>query len=372
MKNQILLYGNTRNSADIRYFAGVSIHDDFFCFSKNGRRCALLSPLEIGRARRTSHLDEIFDYSEVCAAMPKKTPKNYFEAAAFLLRKSGMRRLVVPSDFPALVLQKLIERGFDVEICDGEIFPQRQCKSGAELSEISKANDVASACFELAEEILRSSKIDGGVLHYKGAVLTSEFLRTEIEKLAISLGADALDTIAASGVQACDPHEVGHGAVAANSLIVFDIFPRLRSSGYFGDMTRTFLKGEPSKKQEALVEAVLGAQSLAMSKIRAGADGAAVHAAVAERFENGGYFTKLSRGHWNGFFHSTGHGLGLEVHESPSLGARECILREGNVVTVEPGLYYRNIGGCRIEDNVAVCKDGARLLSHYHYNWVID
>ncbi len=372
MKKQILLYGNSRTSADVFYFSGVSIHDDFFCFSIGNKKCALLSPLEVGRARRTSKLDKIFDYSEVVAQMPKKSAKSYFDAVVWLLKKHKIRSIVVPTYFPVGMFDNFLQKGFDVEYCDGDFFLERQLKTDFEITEIQKANDVASACFYLVEEILRLSDIRKGFLYYKNDILTSEYLRTEIEKLAISMGADALDTIAASGNQACDPHEVGHGPIKANNLIVFDIFPRLRSSGYYGDMTRTFLKGEPTKKQHALVDAVLEAQSLALSKIRAGVDGSDVHASVVRFFDDRNFQTKVMRGHWGGFFHSTGHGLGLDVHEGPSLGKNKNILQCGNVITVEPGLYYRGIGGCRIEDNVVVNSSGARMLSKFHYNWIID
>ena len=372
MKNQILLYGNTRKSSDILYFSGFSVHDDYFFFSLNGKKCALLSPLEIGRARRTSNLDKIFDYTDVCKAMPSKTPRNYFEALVFVLKKHKVRSLEVPSDFPSSLLEKLRERKFKVFVCDGEFFPEREVKSKYEISEIAKANAVASKCYELVEDILRASKIVKGKLFYKNKPLTSEFLLTEIECLAISFGADACDTICASGEQACDPHEVGHGVISAHSLIVCDIFPRLRSSGYYGDMTRTFLKGEPTKKQVDLVDAVLNAQKLAFSKICAGVDSSNIHKDVCDFFEKSGYATKQIKGKWGGFFHSTGHGLGLDVHEAPSIGLRKCILEVGNVITVEPGLYYSGLGGCRIEDNVAVLKNGVKKLSHYHYNWIID
>ena len=135
------------------------------------------------------------------------------------------------------------------------------------------------------------------------------------------------------------------------------------------NQTRPFFQSYPWIR---LVESVLRAQSRALDMIAEGVDGADVHSAVVDSFEADGFKTKFSRGHWGGFFHSTGHGLGLEVHEGPSLGTRRCILESGNVVTVEPGLYYREIGGCRIEDNVLVEQGGARMLSKYHYNWVIE
>ena len=282
-----------------------------------------------------------------------------------------MKAIVVSGNFPALQLEKLRASGLDVAVSEKPMFPERDIKSKYELKEISKANNIASSGYERIENILRESKISGRKLMWRGNILTSEILRYEIEKIALSKGADALYTIVAGGNQACNPHEVGHGAIFANSLIVVDIFPRLRSSGYFGDMTRTFLKGEPNSAQERLVSAVLKAQKLALSKVREGVDGAKIHNEVDDFFVDCGYFTEFKKGEWGGFFHSTGHGLGLDIHEKVSISPRSCILKSGNVVTVEPGLYYRGIGGCRIEDTVVVEKNGARKLSKFHYNWVI-
>lgn len=377
MGNTLLLYGNTNACSDIFYFVGAAVHDDFFCFTLGGKKCALLSPLEIGRIRRTSRLDEVFDYSEIAAAMPKKSSKSYFDALVWLLKKRGARALEVPEYFPVGVYGRLSEAGFRLRFREGGFFPERAVKTAAEIAEIRAANNVASACFGWVEDVLRSAKIGaGGKLQngraYGGGALTSEFLRAGIEKLALDFGADAIGTVAAAGNQACDPHEVGRGRIAARSLIVVDIFPRLRGSGYYGDMTRTFLKGEPTQKQAKIVEAVRAAQIKAMGLIREGVDGASVHAAVEKYFKESGFETKIERGAWGGFFHSTGHGLGLDVHERPSLGRNPCVLRADNVVTVEPGLYYRGVGACRIEDNVVVEKRGAKLLSNFHYNWIID
>lgn len=112
-------------------------------------------------------------------------------------------------------------------------------------------------------------------------------------------------------------------------------------------------------------------QKLALSKIRAGVDGADIHAAVDDFFEDCGYFTECKNGVWRGFFHSVGHGVGLDIHEKISISPRRCILKAGNVVTVEPGLYYYGVGGCRIEDTVVVTEKGAKKLSAYPYDWVI-
>ena len=368
-KREILLRGSSEYDADILYFSGIQIPDPFFAFTLGGKRCALLSPLEAGRASRGSKFDEIFDISEVCAR--KKMPYSEFSALCSVLKSKKISALSVPENFPSKFYRDLLEAGFDVEVAESPFFCARAIKSEYELGEITRANSAASAGFAIAEEILRLSKINRGRLFFESKPLTCEFLRSEIERAALSLGADSMHTIVAAGNDACDPHFEGSGVVRANSLIVMDIFPRLKKSGYYGDMTRTFLKGEPSAKQARLVETVLDAQAIALSCISEGADGAQIHSHVKDFFAENGFETKASKDGWCGFFHSTGHGVGLDVHEAPSLGARKCILRAGNVVTVEPGLYYRGVGGCRIEDTVAVTKTGARMLSRYHYEWII-
>ncbi len=370
MKREILLYGDSRSNADILYFGGIFIPDPFFAFTLNGERCALLNPLELGRAKKHSHFDRIFDYAEIKKASSKV--KDFCGALIQILQKCRKKRLLVPSAFPAFALDILRSEGFDVAVEPGEIFPERSVKKRREVAEIEKANFVAAAGFSLVEEILRESVVEAEKLHYSGRILTSEYLRAQIERASLELGADAVSTIAAAGDQACDPHECGHGPIRPRSLIVVDIFPRMRSSGYFGDMTRTFIKGIPSEAQFKMVDSVLKAQAKGLSSIKAGVLGSDVHAAVAGSLLSDGYATLREKTFWSGFFHSTGHGIGLEVHEAPSLGPLGGKLVAGNVVTVEPGLYYRGVGACRIEDNVLVQKNGARMLSEYHYNWIIE
>jgi len=218
---------------------------------------------------------------------------------------------------------------------------------------------------------LRARKIKNGRLLHRGEALTSERLKIAIETACLEAGAISLDTIAAGGDQACDPHERGHGPLRANELIIVDVFPRVNDTGYHGDMTRTFLKGRASEAQRALVAAVREAQLAAMAKIRAGVNGHVAHQAVCDIFARRGYETKHTDKGSVGFFHGTGHGLGLAVHEPPRVSTVDYRLKKGSVVTVEPGLYYPGLGGCRIEDVVQVTSARPKMLSECHYNWEI-
>ena len=371
MKREIVLRGSCQTDADMLYFTGVPVPDPFYAFTLRGRKCALIGALELGRLSKGGRLDEIFDLSSLSRKYFPNGRADETAVLAKILKNSRVRGLLVPQNFPALQLERLRAAGFDVAVADAPILPKRDVKSARELAEIEKANAVAAKGFARIAQILRESEVSDGKLVWRNRTVSSELLRFEVESAALAEGADAMYTIVAGGNQACDPHEVGHGAILPNSLIVADIFPRLRSSGYFGDMTRTFLKGTPSDAQAKLVETVAAAQRLALSKIRDGAEGSEIHADVDDFFAENGYYTEFRKGAWGGFFHSTGHGVGLDIHEKISISPRKCKLRSGNVVTVEPGLYYRGIGGCRIEDTVVVRKTRARKLSNYPYDWVI-
>ena len=186
----------------------------------------------------------------------------------------------------------------------------------------------------------------------------------------IRLGGMGAHTIVAGGDQACDPHDGGSGPLRANQAIILDVFPRDEHTGYYGDMTRTVVRGKASDALRRQFEAVRDAQQAALKTIRGGIDGRTVHRAVQKLFDSRDFHTgtvspnpKSAR--QQGFFHGTGHGLGLQVHEAPRMGNVSCRLRAGHVVTVEPGLYYPGVGGIRIEDVVLVTTRGCRLLSNF-------
>jgi Xaa-Pro aminopeptidase len=151
--------------------------------------------------------------------------------------------------------------------------------------------------------------------------------------------------------------------------VIVDIFPRITATGFHGDMTRTYLRGRASDAQSKLVDAVRAAQKAAIDAIRAGVNGRIVHQQCLDVFAARGYETRRTPKGSVGFFHGTGHGLGLDIHEAPRVSAVDCPLPLGSVVTVEPGLYYPGLGGCRIEDVVQVTSRRPTLLSRHSYEW---
>jgi Xaa-Pro aminopeptidase len=228
------------------------------------------------------------------------------------------------------------------------------------------------AGFRIVTKTLAESKNRNGTLVHAGSILTSERLRELIFQAAYAAGGVALHTIAAPGDQAVDNHSVGHGPIRAGELIVVDIFPRRAEDGYWGDMTRTYLKGRASDAQRRLVRTVKRAHQLAIDMIKPGLTAGKVHDAVQAFFDKEGYETVRDSKNPKGFFHALGHGVGLEIHEAPIMRQKSpSKLRKGMVVTVEPGLYYHGIGGCRIEDMVHVVPGGCELISRAPYKWEI-
>jgi len=144
---------------------------------------------------------------------------------------------------------------------------------------------------------------------------------------------------------------------------VMDIFPRSERTGYFGDLTRTVVRGRATERLREVYALVNEGVRLGHRRLRPGARGPAIHREIQDLFTVRGYPTGRRDGRMQGFFHGTGHGLGLQIHEPPSISPRPSVLRAGHVVTVEPGLYYLGLGGVRIEDVALVTATGSRNLT---------
>lgn len=368
-----LLYADTESSSDALYFGRIVVPDPFIAFGLRGKKHAVVSALEFGRVKKTSDFDVVLPLEKYLQRARELWPQRKPGPAEviFLLAKDfRQRRFTVPGDFPASVYDHLFELGLDLEIADGALFPARELKTPAEAAAIREGNRLSALGFAAAEKILRASKVSGRSLRHRGQVVTSELLKFAIEVAILEAGGVSSNTIVAGGDQACDPHERGSGPIRPHELVILDIFPRVTKTGYYGDMTRTFLRGRASDAQRALVAAVRAAQLAALKMIRAGVNGRAVHAKCVEVFTARGYVTKATPKGSVGFFHGTGHGLGLAVHEPPRMSPTvDYLLKKNSVVTVEPGLYYPGLGGCRIEDVVQVTVAAPKMLSRYHYNW---
>jgi Xaa-Pro aminopeptidase len=349
--------------ADMLYATKFWAGDPFIFLEQNGKRTVVLTDLEMGRGKRTAKADEFVSFNQLereVQGSSKQAPP-FEKVMAHFLRKRGVKSATVPASFHLGYARELPD--VDLSTPDGLFWPEREAKTDEELKLIGRALRITETGLKRATEVLKASKPKGKKLIWSGKPLTSELLRAEIDTAMLRAGGFAANTIVAGGDQACDPHERGSGPLPANSLIILDIFPRDLHSGYWGDMTRTVVRGRASDAQRKLWQTVLDGQELALREIKDGVDGMRIHKAIQALFKKRGYPTEVRNGVNVGFFHGTGHGLGLDIHEHPRL--QKVVLKDRQVLTVEPGLYYPGLGGVRHEDVVVVTKTGCKILSKF-------
>jgi Xaa-Pro aminopeptidase len=329
----------------------------------------VFSDLELDRAKAHSHVDRVLPLSRYLKRAQNrgvKTP-GLADAAAALCREVKVKKVTVPFGFPVGVARQLRKLGLRLKIRDVWFFPEREFKNAMEVKMISAALVMAEVGMAEGIQALKRARIGRDrKLMFQGLPLTCEKLRSIIETAVLQAGGVATNSIVAQGSQACDPHERGHGPLLAHVPLVVDIFPRSARTGYHGDITRTLVRGRASDPVRRQYGSVLKGQAIAFTMLRDGVAGSEVHAAVERFFRSEGYRTGRRKGRQVGFFHGTGHGLGLEIHEPPRASrTSQCILRAGHVVTVEPGLYYPDTGGIRLEDVALVTHGEPQNLTQF-------
>lgn len=359
-----LIIASSDHDADMLYATGFFVPDAFLFLQQGKRSTIVLSDLEIDRGRKEARADKIVAYSDISKRLKKGRNASFVEHAVAFLQERKVRRAAVPSSFPLGLARDLEKAGLQLVPQPGLFWPDREHKTAAELKLMREAIAITEAGMARGVEVLRAAKVGPKkALRWNGAPLTSEILRAEIDSAILRAGGVPANTIVAGGEQACDPHERGHGPLRANELIILDIFPRSAASGYFGDLTRTVVRGRASEAQRKLWETCLEGQKRALRVMKPKVVGKEVQDGVREFFTSQGYPTEQRNGLWSGFFHGLGHGLGLEIHESPRVAA--TTFHPGQVVTVEPGIYIPGLGGVRHEDVITITSTGNRLLSSF-------
>lgn len=358
----ILLVSTADEAPNVFYASGFHAPDPVVFLKRGRRRCLVVPPLEVGRARQTTR--------GVTVRTPRQLPLKEGEArslagwATALLRAEELKKVTVSPGCPVQVVRRLEAAGIRVAVAEGVVFPERERKTPIEIEKLREAQRAAVAAMRRAMACLRESGVDArGRIVWKGQVLTSERLRFEIDAALLQRQCHAAETIVAGGRQGADPHERGSGPLRGGEPIVLDIFPRHKRTGYWGDITRTVVKGAPRPEVQRMYRAVKEAQAAALSMLRPGVTGDAVHQRVQEVLVAHGFETGERNGIPFGFFHGTGHGVGLDIHENPRLAPGGGPLRIGHVVTVEPGLYDPEFGGMRIEDTVVITRSGCEPLA---------
>ena len=349
-KKAILLIGDGVSATDLRYASGFSAPDNFIFMQSGSRKICAVSALEYNRALSTA----------LPGVEVLRSNANNVETVKGIAAEWNISTLVVPETFPVGLAEKLKGAGFALEIAASALLPEREFKSALEVEKITRSLRAAEAGCRRAIEILKASDIaPDRTLVWEGKPLTSEILRAEVDCTMLKLGMIAVDTICAGGLQGAQPHNTGSGVILADYPVVLDIFPRSAETGYWGDLTRTVVRGTPSDFMRRAYDAVLEAREFAKECIKIGAIPSEIHKCAENVLARHGFSTGCDEKGDYGFFHGLGHGVGLDIHEFPRLNLRNSTpLKAGIVVTDEPGLYYPDQGGIRLEDMIYLNNEG--------------
>ncbi len=371
----LLVVGDTFRTPELRHEVPIGIPDPFLFLETGGARHVAVTALETERVAALDglvvHAFEELGWDELIGrGLDHDTIRR--EIAVNACRALGVDEAVVPAGFPLAFAERLREAGVAVRVDQEAFDARRRVKSELELAGIRRAQRAAEAGMRACAELLRRAAPADGGLAVDGTPLTVELVKRAIEQAFVEHGATADDVIVARGAQAAVGHDMGSGRIQAGEAIVVDLWPRDRQSACFADMTRTFVVGDAPERLREYHRLTLEALELARGLVRPGVDGRSVHDAVCDHFEAHGHRTTRSKADGevlrDGFIHGLGHGVGLEVHERPSLGRFGDVLVAGDVVTIEPGLYRAGWGGVRLEDLLLVTEDGAETLTDFPYD----
>ena len=378
MPPDVLIHADTNRSAALRHELPLGILDPFSYFEVDGRRVVVIAAMEADRIQEAAPGVEIVDPYELGLDELVARGMRWHDIDAELCARAaawlGTRKLVVPGALPVAVADRLRADGVEVVPDELEFIRRRRSKNASEIEGVRRAQAAADAGMAAAAELLRTASTRDGVLVHDGEALTSEAVRARIREVCAERGAPAdEDIIVAAGPAGASGHEQGSGPLPAGVPVIVDIWPRDERSGCFSDMTRTFVTGgEPAEDVVRWHSLAHTALQRVYEQVRPGVTGRDLFAAACEVFEEAGEPTQRTKPEGetlrDGFFHSLGHGVGLEVHEEPSLGRTGADpLVPGDVVAIEPGCYRNGYGGVRLEDLVLVTEDGFERLTGFSY-----
>jgi Xaa-Pro aminopeptidase len=364
----LLMVADSETNANILYATRFFVREPAIYFEIKKKSYMVLSDLEKKKKKKTASVNHILSLTKITNQLKKRQIKKpgTVEIINHIFKKRKISSVLVPTDFPIEIADGLRKKKLKVHFKPDPFFECRQFKSSREVRHIKESLKAAEKGMETGINLIKKSIIGkDGFLYIDKIKLTSELVKAEVNSTILRAGCLPSHTIVSCGNQCCDPHNEGSGALQANSSIIFDIFPCSQKSGYFGDLSRTVVKGKASSRLKKAYQTVLEGQQIALKKIKDEVDGKDVHNAIQDFFKQKGFPTRKGKKRMEGFFHGTGHGVGLDVHEHPRISITSCILKAGHVVTVEPGLYYPGMGGVRIEDVVLVTKTGFKKLTQY-------
>ena len=373
-----LLFDSGVRSPEMRHEISEPVADPVVFMDAGGKRIVAGPSLEADVfATREDVVDEFWTYDElgyqeILADESIPTDLVRPELVVRALARLEVNEVIVPPTFHVQVADLLRARGVEVVVDATDWAARRRRKAPWELEGTERAQRAAEIAMLTAARMLRDAEpTPKGGLRFEGEILTAEWVRESMAAMLSQQGADSEEIIVQSGDACLRGHDLGTGPILPNESCIIDVFPRDRRTGTFSDMTRTFVPGRPSDQIVKLHQQCREALNLAFEACRPGSDD--LYTRVADFFHGHGHSSQLHPSdppqHNQGFFHSLGHGVGLEVHERPYLGRRSDALVPGDVVAIEPGLYYEGVGGVRLEDTVLITDDGFEFFTDpYSYD----
>lgn len=371
----VLMFADTTHTAEMRNEIPHSVHDPFLYIEKGDERFTVLRSLEVARMSELPRMhalpQEEFGLDELVGS--GLTPEQAtLEIALRACQRMQIDKAVVPPAFPVQLADHLRAGGVELEV-DASLFQtRRRAKSAPQLAGIRRAQTAAEAAVASVAKALHDATVapDGGLL-LDGEPLTCERLKEGVALAFIRNGCGGDDVIVAHGYQTCVGHHSGSGQVMEGEPVTVDLCPRDPESGCYTDITRTFVKGAVNEELALYHRIVKESIDAVLAAIRPGLPVRELHRISCEPIAAAGQPTRLTKKPGEvlneGFFHSLGHGVGLEIHEAPHLDQNDDVLVPGDVIAVEPGCYRQGFGGVRLEDLVLVTEDGSELLTDYPY-----
>jgi len=361
MENKIYLHRGCSNDANIRYFTqindDVDISDKFYIIKNENEKIALIGGVDKRKLNKHGNLSKIITFGKFSDSDIRGNIEEETKVLNEFLKQYKEQKIITGPKFPSYIFNEL-EKNYNIKsLRENPIAKERKIKKDYEIENLREIQKITENGMKHIKNILDESSVNNeDILEWQNNILTSEILRKEVEKFFNEYNASMeIKYIIATGKNSADPHERGNGPIKANVPILIDLFPK-SNSGYYGDMSRTFIKGEPSQEFKNMSNAINDALNSALNIIQDGITANEIHNKVCEVLENHGYDTGVNKD--NGFTHSTGHSIGLEIHETPRISGESKEIKENMILTIEPGLYYDSIGGLRIEDMIRVKKDG--------------
>jgi Xaa-Pro aminopeptidase len=376
----VLIVADTRSSPEMRHEVPIVIPDPFLYAEVGSRRYAVVTSWETDRIDELGLGIEVAPAEELGLDELMRSGLRRFEVVRELhlraCRSVGLQHAIVPETFPSGTADHLRTGGIELTVDEQHFRDRRRVKTPAELEGIRRAQRAAEAAMSSVVDVLRAAeRRDGGLVH-DGEPLTCEALRAEVDQAFVRHGGTADASVVSHGAQTAVGHDLGSGTIAADDVVLLDLFPIDTRSCCYADMTRTFAVGEPPPEIREYHPLVREALDLAVGAVRPGVNGTEVHRLVCDFFHEHGFSTQLHKADGevleDGFYHGTGHGVGLAVHEAPSLGHAGEDLVVGDVVTIEPGIYRHGVGGVRLEDLLLVTDDGHEVLTDFPYELEVE